>query len=157
MADVNEKTGLDGIVEKVTSNETVQKVMGNKNFKWVKIVAIVLVAVLVFLLIGAIFSDKNAKAAEKYIKREFVSMYEKAGFESVKVKTKTVGKNKDSHLYLVDTTIKSKDKDGDKETNTLFVLVYSDGEDTEVLRMFEYEKSNKKDIKDVAIASLAKG
>ena len=162
MANSNEvkkqaKGAVDGILQKVNENENVKKLKAHKHYKWIKLGAVVLAVILVFVIIGGLFGDKNARKAEKYIKNDIVEAFEDADYKSVKVKTKVIGKNKDSDLYAVDTVIKAKDSDGEKEEVMMIFIIYSDGNEVYDVNSYAYEKGNKSDIKEVALAALAKG
>ena len=121
-----------------------------------KYLKIGILAVLIIIILALIFggSNGNAKKAEKYVKESFTSEFKDA--DSVKVKTKTIGKNKDFDLYLIDTNVKI-NSDGKKVEANYYVIVYATKDDQIIHRQLEYTKENKSDIKDVAIAMLAKG
>lgn len=141
---------------KAAATEVAAKVKQSKYAGWIKIGAVVLAAILVISLIGSLFSDKNAKAAEKRLVTSIEELLEEADFTGIKVKAKLVAKNKDAYLYCFDTTVTCK-YDGEKETKTSFYIMYADGEDIFLLNEFDYEKENKKDAREIAIAFVEEG
>lgn len=145
-----------GVSEKLGENEHVEKIKKSKYGKYIKIAAIVVVIVLAFNLIGSIFGDGKTKKAQKYIVSEYTTEYKEDSYKNVKVKAKAVGKNKSSHLYCFDVTVTGKYYN-DKVKDTSFVIVYSDGTETYIARDYEYSSSNKKDVKEIALAALSRG
>ena len=130
--------------------ELIEKI---KTKKPLKIGVIVLVAILVIAGISNLFGSASAKAekaVETLLYEEFTDV------DSIKVKTKTVAKNKENKLYAVDTTIKIKD-DGDKITQYCFVIVHIERNNNYTLNTYQYDKSNRKDVLEVVYSALVRG
>ena len=83
-------------------------------------------------------------------------MLSSAGATKIKIDTKTIAKNKDSHLYLIDLKQSCK-YNGRTQSNTSFVIVYSASDGTQLLQKIEYTKENKSDKKEVAISRVSRG
>lgn len=145
------------VTDKINNNEYVQKIKQHKHYKYIKIGAIVIAAILVFCIVSGLFADKNAQKAEEYLKSDIVASLQESGVNDVKVKTNVIGKNQDSSLYAIDTVVDAKLPDGQKFTYSEYTIVYSDGETVLEVNGFEYTDADKNDIKDIALASLAKG
>lgn len=124
-----------------------------KTKKSLKIGVIVLIAILVIAGISNLFggaSVKAEKAVETLLYEEFTDV------DSIKVKTKTVAKNKESKLYAVDTTIKIKN-DGETYSSTRFVIVHIEKSNNYILNNYEYDKSNRKDVLELVYSALVRG
>ena len=143
---------MDNLNQNETLSETTTNKNGNDYGKLIKIGAAILAVILIFSLFG----NKYARRAEDKIVEEFTEMLEDYGAKNIKVKTNVIGKNKDAGMYCVDTTAKCK-YEGETKSQSSYILVYSDKEGTVLVRQFEYTKENKRDIRDIALASLAKG
>ena len=130
--------------------ELIEKI---KTKKPLKIGVIVLVAILVIVGISNLFggaSAKAEKAVENLLYEEFTDV------DSIKVKTKTVAKNKENKLYAVDTTVTIKD-DGDKITQNRFVIVHIEKNNNYTLNAYQYDKSNRKEVLELVYSALVRG
>lgn len=124
-----------------------------KSKKSLKIGAVVFVAIILIAGISNIFgsaSNKAEKAVENLLYEEFTDV------DSIKVKTKTVAKNKENKLYAVDTTIKIKD-DGETETSNCFVIVHIERNNNYTLNTYQYDKSNRKEVLELVYSALVRG
>lgn len=153
---IKENEKVQGAAEKLNQNQIMQKMNSSKYAKFLKIGAVVLAVLLAFGLFNALFGNKAAKAAKKEIESQYTALYEEAGYKDISVKSKLIGKNTSADMYCFDTTINAKNE-GEKVKFTTFILVHSDGEDVYCARNYDYEKANKKDVKEIALASLTRG
>lgn len=129
--------------------ELIEKI---KTKKLLKIGIIVLVAIILIAGISNIFggaSGKAEKAVKNLLYEEFTDV------DSIKVKTKTVAKNKESKLYAVDTTIKIKDN-GETITQNCFVIVHIERNNDYTLNTYQYDKSNRKDVLELVYSALVR-
>ncbi len=154
---VKENKTVSAVVDKINENEYVKKTKQSKHYKWIKLAVIIIAVLLVFNIFKGLFGDKNASKAEKFAKSEIITSFEAAGIDDYKITTDVIGKNKDSNLYAIDVVVKGTKPNGEKSTSMQIVIVYSDGDSVYGVNGYEYEKGNKKDIRDIALASLAKG
>ena len=130
--------------------ELIEKI---KTKKPLKIGVIIFVAILVIAGISNLFdgaSAKAEKAVENLLYEEFTDV------DSIKVKTKTVAKNKENKLYAVDTTVTIKD-DGDKITQNRFVIVHIEKNNNYTLNAYQYDKSNRKEVLELVYSALVRG
>lgn len=130
--------------------ELIEKIKAKKPLK---LGVIILVVILVIAGISNVFggaSGKVEKVVESLLYEEFTDV------DSIKVKTKTVAKNKESKLYAVDTTIKIKD-DGETETRNCFVIVHIERNNNYILNTYQYDKSNRKDVLELVYSALVRG
>ena len=154
---IKENDTVASTVEKISENEYVKKVKQSKHFNLIKIGAIIIAALLIFNVFKVIFGDGNAKKAEKFVRSDIVSAFEGAGIDDYKIKTEIIEKNKGSNIYAIDVVVKGTKPNGEKSTSMQFVLVYSNAGNVYAVNGYDYQKENKKDIKDVVLALLAKG
>lgn len=68
-------------------------------------------------------------------------------------------KNKDASLYAFDTTVSCKYAGKDFDYSAFFILYYDsdDVENSYIFKEYEYQDENKRDMRDIALASLSKG
>lgn len=86
-------------------------------------------------------------------------MLEDEGATNCNVKAKAIGKNKDASLYAFDTTVSCKYAGKDFDYSAFFILYYDsdDVENSYIFKEYEYQDENKRDMRDIALASLSKG
>lgn len=153
---IKENEKVANAVEKINQNEYVQKVNKSKYSKFIKIGIGIIAIILIFNIFSFIFSDKKVKAAQDYMISEITSLINDDGGTDGKVRAKAIGKNTDAELYAFDTNITYKKNGKNYENNSFIIVCYSD-DLTFIYRQYEYEKGNKRDMKDVALATLSKG
>lgn len=153
----NEKVA--GAIDKINQNEYVKKVNKSKYGKIIKIGTVVVAAILLFNLFGWIFGDKKAKNAQDFLISQIQLLSETKNMDECKVEAKIIGKNEDASMYAFDTTVTVKYMNNELKTSSYVVLYYD--EDNEfnsyTVGEYEYENDNKNDMKDIALAKLAKG
>ena len=158
---IKENETVANVTEKINQNEYVQKINKHKNGKWIKLGAAFLAIILVISLLGAIFSDKNAKLAEEAVEKELDTydlvanaMFDSTDVSVLYIKTKTIKKNKkskDKFYYCVDTEITA-EKNGKKvKGNCYYIVCVSKGEAVP-LEEFIYTAKNKSKQKKAAFA-----
>ncbi len=144
------------VTEKINQNEHVQKIKGSKHASLIKIGAIALAVILVISLFSGGFGNKKVKKAEKQIVSEYTEMLKDEGAKNVKVKTRLIAKNKEADLYCFDTTASCK-YEGEKRKQSSFIIVYSDGKETNLVTQYEYEKESKSIKREMAFSALSRG
>ncbi|MBR5272992.1 MAG: hypothetical protein IKU25_06345 [Clostridia bacterium] len=134
---------------KIENSEILQKIRGNKNYKWIKIGAIALV---IIILIVVIFGGGDArKAKNEYIRTETYDL-EYRECEDVTVKAKVVGKADDGEHFLLDayqeyTYIEYNEK-------YMFVIVRLTPERLVIIEEYEYDEQTEDLVKELALNML---
>lgn len=145
---VSNNETVSSAMDKVNDNEYVKKIKGNKNYKYIRIGAVAVLAVVVIAVFGALFGgDKYAKKAVKAVEDDIVTYNSLGGYNGFKINSDVVVKNKKQHLYIVDGTYTCKDGGGDKIEGSDIYIVYSDKDKTEVLENYSYSSdTSRKDM-----------
>lgn len=153
---IQENEKVAAAMEKVNDNKYVQKAKGSKYGNLIKYGVILVAVILIFNVGKAVFKDKYAAKAEQAVisqEKEGISYY---GGTGIKVSAKTIAKNADAHMYLIDLNV-SADNNGTRVSNTSFVLVYSDEDGAMLMQEIEYTKETKSVKKEVALSMLSRG
>lgn len=150
----NEKVA--GAIDKINQNEYVKKVNKSKYAIFIKIGAVIVALVVAYNAFFFIFGDKKAKKAQETLEAEFVSLIDDGGGQKESIESKTIAKNEEAYLYLVDATVKYK-VDGQSHTESGFYIVYCDDENSFTVKQYKYDKESKNTMKEFALAKLAQG
>lgn len=149
---VSNNDAVSNAVDRLNENEYVKKVKSNKNYKYIRLGAIVVAVLLVVGIFNALFGgDKYSKKAVKAVKDEIVTYNSMVGYKDFNIKTKVVGKNKKQHFYIVDGEYTCKDGAGDKVEGSDIYIVYSYKERTNVEESYPYsDNQSRKEFIDTA-------
>lgn len=130
---------VSNAVDKLNENEYVKKVKSNKNYKYIKLGAVVVAVLLVIGVFNLLFGgDKYSKKAVKAVKNDIVTYGGLAGLSSFKIDTDVVEANKKLHLYIIDSEYTCKNGAGEKVEEAYIYIVYSDKDKSEVLESYPY-------------------
>lgn len=157
--EINEATANTS--ENAVASESTSKVATNskKSGGMLKKIVVLMIAILIISGFSNLF-DSGSRKAEKFVKELYMEQIKESeefgGADKIKIKTKTVGKNKDANLYAVDTTITIKDG-RDKQEVTAFVFVYVEKDGNYYAGGLEYDKSTRKDTLEIVRSKLVRG
>lgn len=156
---IKDNPNVANAVEKINQNEYVQKVNKSKYSKFIKIGAVIVAIILIVNVFGWIFGDKKAKKAQDFIVSEITTMLKNEDATNCKVNATAIGKNSDASLYAFDTTVSCKYAGEDFDYSAFYILYYDsdDVENSYIFKEYEYQDENKRDMRDIALASLSKG
>lgn len=153
---IKDNETVAGAIDKINQNEYVKKVNKSKYSKLIKIGAVAIALVVIYNVFFFLFADKKAQKAQEFLVTEITDIFKEDPSSECNVKASAIGKNEDSALYAFDTTINCK-FDGKSEEYTAFYIVCYDDECAYLLEEYQYTKENKKDMKDITLATLSRG
>lgn len=153
----NEKVA--GAIDKINQNEYVKKVNKSKYSLLIKIGAVAIALVVVYNLFFFIFGDKKAKKAQDFLISQIELLSENENMDECKVEAKIIGKNEDASMYAFDTIVNAKYMNRESKTYSYIVIYYDEENEfnSYMVGEYQYENENKQDMKDIALAKLARG
>lgn len=153
----NEKVA--GAIDKINQNEYVKKVNKSKYSLLIKIGAVAIALVVIYNVFFFIFGDKKAKKAQDFLISQIELLSENENMDECKVEAKIIGKNEDASMYAFDTTVNAKYMNREAKTYSYIVIYYDEENEfnSYTVGEYQYENENKQDMKDIALAKLAKG
>ena len=148
-----------GAIDKINQNEYVKKVNKSKYSKLIKICAVAIALVVIYNLFFFIFGDKKAKKAQDFLISQIELQAVNENIDECNVEAKIIGKNEDASMYAFDTIVNAKYMNQKAKTSSYIVIYYDEENEfnSYTVGEYEYEKENKRDMKDIALAKLAKG
>lgn len=153
----NEK--IAGAIDKINQNEYVKKVNKSKYSLLIKIGVVAIALVVIYNMFIFIFGDKKAKKAQDFLINQIELLSENKDIDECKVEAKIIGKNEDASMYAFDTTVNVKYMNREAKTSSYIVIYYDEENEfnSYTVGEYEYENENKQDMKDFALAKLARG
>ena len=156
---IKDNETVAGAIDKINQNEYVKKVNKSKYSKLIKICAVAIALVVIYNLFFFIFGDKKAKKAQDFLISQIELQAVNENIDECNVEAKIIGKNEDASMYAFDTIVNAKYMNQKAKTSSYIVIYYDEENEfnSYTVGEYEYEKENKRDMKDIALAKLAKG
>ena len=154
MKNINET--LKNVSNNIENNEYVQKVKQNKNYKYIKIGAIAVAAIIVLCILIAIFGgNKYENAATDFVEEEIKTVMGYENYTINDIDTDVVDDN--NGLYVIDVNY-TFSKDGKEEKDASeYYIIKSDKSGTAKINQYSYDKNDKQskeEMKELALGEI---